>query len=91
MENNMAKKPTMNEVMRELKLIKQLVIKDLQIAAEDMNYNKKHLPAIRKSLGKSKKIFSEVGDWKANIWDGCSSKNIVSGKAEFNYDCKIFT
>lgn len=82
-------KITPEAIMKELKLIKNLVIRDLQIDVEDMEYNKKQLPDIKRSLGKSKKIFEDIDEWKSNIWDGCKSKKIVPKKTEFSYYCKL--
>ena len=90
------KKVTLENVMSELKTIKKLILKDLQIDIDDMNLDKKDIKLDQKGikLGKrpfkeSRKIFDDVVEWKVHIWDGCPNKKIVSKKKEFEYNCKL--
>jgi len=83
----MAKKATLQDLMNELKAIKKLVLRDLQIDTEDIKFDKKRFN--KKSIGKSKKIFDDPGEWKIHIWDECSHKKAIQRKREVDYNCKL--
>ena len=87
---SMAKsKITLKDLMKEIKFIKKIALKDLQIDTEDIKYDKKRLPLIKRSIKESKRIFSDISDWKMGIWDECRFKTAVSKKTAFSYDCKL--
>ncbi len=85
----MTKKATLESVMKELKTIKKLVLKDLQADIEDINLDKKELRISKVPIKKSKKIFNNIVEWKAHIWDSCPNKKTISKKKEFDYRCKL--
>ena len=83
----MAKKANLENIMKELKAIKKLVLRDLQLDIEDINLDKKGIKT--KSSRKFKKIFDSVEEWKAHIWDECTHKKTVSKKREIDYKCNL--
>jgi len=82
-------KITLGEVMEELKAIKKLVLKDLQIDIEDIKLDKKGLRFNRKPLEDTKKIFDNIKEWSMHIWNKCEQKEAISKETEFTYDCKL--
>ena len=86
----MAKKKTrLDDVMKELKAIKKLVLKSLQIEMEDMVLLKKTTKGEAKLEKTSKKILETIPEWQQHIWEECQHKKMISGKDEFNYICKL--
>ncbi len=81
------KKVTMEDIMRELRTIKKLVLKDLQLDLNELKIDKE----IDNSLleKESKKIFSTFGEWEANIWEDCKYKIKEDKQTEISYKCKL--
>ena len=83
----MAKKEiTLADVMRELKIIKKLSLKDLQVDIED-----EHIDKLKTGKPKTagKKIFDNIYEWEAEIWDECTHKKTLSKNKEFEYICEL--
>lgn len=85
----MAEEITLKDLMLEIKTIKKLVLKDLQIDTEDMDLDRKEIRMNKKSFEESKKIFRDIEEWKAHIWDECLNRKTISKKGEFDYDCEL--
>ena len=82
-------KLTLDEVMKELKIIKKLILKDIQIDMKDVRLDKKEVSLDKKFINDSKKIFDSTEEWKEQIWDTCSHKKAISKKGEFDYNCSL--
>ena len=89
------KNADIEDVMKELKIIKKLVLKDLQLDMEELKLDKRVLGIGRDGAGKkphtkkTKRIFDDRIEWQEHIWDGCKYKKMVSGKDNVSYLCKI--
>jgi hypothetical protein len=80
---------TLKDVMKELKIIKKLVLRDLQIDIEDVKVDKRKLTVNKRSLEDAKKIFDDFREWADSVWEECPNKKKISAKSEFLYRCKI--
>lgn len=83
------KRVTLNSIMQELKSIKKLVLKDLQVDLRDVKVDVKDIKLDKELIKKSDKIFETIGEWKVNIWDECSNKKQVSEEGDIGYKCKL--
>jgi len=79
-----AKKITLDAVMKELKAIKRLILKDLQLDLEEDKLTKKEYKMLNK-----KTIFKDIEEWKEHIWDECQHKITKYNKKEVDYFCGV--
>jgi len=80
----MAKKVTLTQIMKELHVIKRLVLKDLQLDEEEMKIQK----SIKRGSNKSR-IFESLQEWQAYVWTGCKNKKQISRGKTVVFDCKV--
>jgi len=85
----MAKRVKLEDVMYELKTIKNLVLKNLQLDEEEIKLDKQIMKAYKKPAKGKKRIFDDMIGWQANIWNECEHKKIVSNKEEFEFYCGL--
>jgi len=83
------KKSNLEEVMHELKVIKKLVLKSLQLDEEEIKLEKKVIKQYQKDGKKRRIIFDDRIGWQANIWNECKHKKVVSNKDDFEFYCQL--